>query len=194
MPKISPLEKQVHMMSLNEIQKKFQVNFNTGLTSSQVRELSQYPKVIKGPSYNRIIISILKSLFDNFSLLLWFCLIEGIIEHFFLGEDPTLISWLSEMAIIIVNFIVKSTLTGLEEFKSVKMIRKLQSPNISLVHVLRDSTWSYILACDLVIGDIVEIKANQYVPAVLRLFYVNNLCFDKSILTGNLFSNIFLFY
>lgn len=63
-------------------------------------------------------------------------------------------------------------------------MRDLQSINMTLVSVLRDSQWRKIPAADLVVGDVVELEANQRVPADLRLIFAKNLRLDKSVITG----------
>ena len=180
------------LKSIKEIQKQFQVDLNKGLSWKQANiKLSENQKQQTFRFYffsqiSRITKVVAKNLVDKFSLLLWFDFIIFILSYQPLEEIESQTSSMISLILILMCFIVKSTILGIQEYKTVKLERMLKSPNKTPVLVLRDSRWTSIPASELVIGDVIEINANQHVPATIRLFYINNLTFDKSILTGNL--------
>src|SRR5436190_23815181 len=64
-------------------------------------------------------------------------------------------------------------------------LRKLSSPAAIVVRRHKGhSTVVSISNSDITIGDIVELRTGQVVPADLRLFHISNLEIDESLLTG----------
>jgi P-type Na+/K+ transporter len=66
-------------------------------------------------------------------------------------------------------------------------LKKLSSPTATVLrHSVNGSTatLSSIPTSDIAVGDIVELRAGQVVPADLRLYQVSNLEIDEAILTG----------
>jgi len=64
-------------------------------------------------------------------------------------------------------------------------LRKLSSPTATVIRRHHGhSTTVSIPTSDIVIGDIVELRTGQVVPADLRLFHTSNLEIDESLLTG----------
>lgn len=170
------------MMSLKELQEKFKVDVKKGLSSEQAKEnLENHRKNQTKFSYFMIIKEVFFGLVDYFSILLWISLILFIILFQPLGGDP---KNFINVGLILFCFGTKSLFIGIQTYKLIKVMRRLQSPNRNLVMVLRDSRWHSCPASDLVVGDVVKISANQRVPADLRIFLVNNLRLDKSIVTG----------
>jgi len=184
-------EKSIHAMSVKDLERKFQVDTTKGLSSIRAKEIHE-----KNRNNNISYTSILKAVFwsqaDFFSILLGLTLFFSVILYVPLGRNSPSIANLISAGQITMFFLIKSFFVGIQEYNSIKSIRKLQSMNKSRVSVLRDSVWTSIPACDLVIGDVVEIRAHQHVPADLRLIYVENLFFDKSILTGDLIIWLFV--
>lgn len=69
--------------------------------------------------------------------------------------------------------------------KTMESLRKLSSPTATVIrHHHGHSTTVSIPTSDIVIGDIVELRTGQVVPADLRLFHTSNLEIDESLLTG----------
>lgn len=190
MTKISPKEwlksvRDAHTLSLKDLQRRYEVDITRGLSSSKANELlKKYGRNQIEFSYLSMGKAILLGLFDKFSIVLWFSLVFFILLYQPLGlpyPDPkNLIS----VAMILLCFLVKSILIGVQELKLIKLMKSLQSLSTTPVSVLRDSNWCKIPATELVIGDVVEIEANQRVPADMRLVVVKNLRLDKSVITG----------
>ena len=64
-------------------------------------------------------------------------------------------------------------------------LRKLSSPTATVIrHRHAHTDILSIPTSDIVIGDIVELRTGQVVPADLRLFHTSNLEIDESLLTG----------
>lgn len=196
MNKVFPKEslrtpKEVHKMSLKELQDHFDVDIAIGISSARADEINKLnARLKKGLSYKSIYKEILYGLTDRFSIIQWISILLFVVLYEPLGGNFPDISNLVNIVIIILCFIAKSAMIGVQEYKSLKMIKAMCSNDMTLVSVLRDSTWQKIPAFELVIGDVVEISANERVPADLRFIMAQNLYLDKSILTGSLLKSI----
>lgn len=178
-------EKDVHMMTLKELQAKFDVDISKGQSSEKAKELlTRALKTQKKSSYTMIFKTVIHGLVDYFSIVLWVDLFIFFILFEPIGGISPDLNNLINVIIILMCFVIKSIIIGLQEHKAIKLMRQLEAKNMTLVMALRDAKWVKIPACELVVGDVVEINANDRVPADLRLISVDNLFLDKSILTG----------
>lgn len=181
-----------HMMSPKDLQQHYQVEIAKGLSTRRAKELlHKNGRNQIEVSYFHMVKSILLGLVDKLSLVLWVSMIMFVLIYQPLGGADPDPKNLINVAMILLCFAVKSALIGVQEIKLMRVMRSLQTMNMTPVSVLRDSKWQRIPAADLVVGDVVEIEANQRVPADMRLVIVKNLRLDKSIMTGLL---LFIYY
>jgi potassium/sodium efflux P-type ATPase len=69
--------------------------------------------------------------------------------------------------------------------RTMESLRKLSSPTATVIRHVGDVIHVVsIPTFDITIGDIIELRAGQVVPADLRLFHTSNLEIDESLLTG----------
>lgn len=180
-------EKEIHLMSLKELQTKFEVDFSKGLTTKKANELrlanSWNNKKFSKRSLTR---KIFHDLSDFFSIILWISIVLFAILYSPLKDTYPDVNNLINIFIIAFILITKVVIICLQEYNSFKLAKSLRSNDTSLVSVLRDSSWSKIPANELVVGDLVEIRSNDRVPADLRIILTKNLMLDKSILTGEI--------
>lgn len=192
MARISPkeakaLDKGIHMMTFKELQERFQVDFTKGLSSTRVKELlNENAKCENKASYSGIAKAIAENLLDLFSILLMIAFIINVLLYIIDDRNSFNAKYLIDFLVIFVCFVVMSILIGIQEYKSIKLVRRLQSKNMTWMSVLRDGSWTKVPAYKLVVGDVIELGVNERVPVDLRLFIAKNLQFDKSFLTGNL--------
>ena len=179
-------DERYHMMSVKELESLFDVDIRTGHSTNKANDLLIEESNKKGKTICTYFFKeILKGFIDYFSIVLWITLVLYILLYKpFEDHDYDYPNHLISIAAILVCLLINSITIGLQEYQSVKLIKNLQSKNLSQVSVLRNSQWEKIKACDLVKGDVIEINANENVPVDIRLIYVDNLSFDKSILTG----------
>lgn len=114
--------------------------------------------------------------------------------RFFWGPIP----WMIEIAIVlsavlerIPDLIVISSLLFInaalgfiQEFKAGKAIDALKSKLALKARVLREGKWQDIEASELVVGDIVQVKLGNVIPADIYLLDGEYLSIDQSALTG----------
>lgn len=183
--KIAPKE-YAHRISVRDFEQRFQVDITKGLSSERAKELLQKNGQNQiQVSYGNVAKAVLIALTDKFSLQLWVCLVLFVLLYHPLGYPDFDPKNLINMALILLCFLVKSILVGVQEIKMMRLMRSLHySMSTMLVSVLRDSQWQMTAAANLVVGDVIKLKAGQRVPADMRIIHVQNLRFDKSIISG----------
>ena len=118
-----------------------------------------------------------KVILSQFTSPLIIILFVAALFSFFVGEHVDAVTIL---AIVVLNAI----LGFVEDIKAEKAIRALKKIAITKSRVIREGKERIIDSRELVPGDVVIIEAGDKVPADIRLFGLNNLRVDESILTG----------
>ena len=118
-----------------------------------------------------------KIILSQFTSPLILILFAAALISFFVGEH---IDAITILAIVALNAI----LGFVEDIKAEKAIRALKKIAITKSRVIREEKERIIDSRELVPGDVVIIEAGDKVPADIRLFGLNNLRVDESILTG----------
>jgi Ca2+-transporting ATPase len=150
-------------------------NFETGLTSDRVKELTKHygkNSLPLPPSP-----SILKILWNQLTDFMVIALIIVTILQFALlqfAEGAVLGS------VVVINVIIGF----IQEFKANKAIEALMSLSVPLATVIRDGKQDQIDSQELVPGDIVVLGEGDAVSADLRLVQVSGLEIIEGILTG----------
>lgn len=163
-----------HALTVDEVLKKVNSNL-TGLTIAEVKRRQQIYGanqliVYKKPS---LIIRFLRQ-FHNVLIYILLCsaLITILLTQW---VDTSVI-----LGVVIINAIFGLIQEGKAE-RALAAIRDMLAPT---ANVVREGNSHIIAASELIVGDIVVVKAGDKVPADLRLFEVKNLRIQESILTG----------
>ncbi|XP_075419677.1 potassium-transporting ATPase alpha chain 2 [Tenrec ecaudatus] len=159
-----------------------------GLSSTKAAELlvRDGPNSLSPPKETPEIIKFLKQMVGGFSILLWFgailCWIAYGIQY---SHDPS--SSLDNVYLGVVLAVVV-VLTGMfayyQEAKSTNIMAGFSKMIPRQALVIRDAEKKTIPAEQLVVGDIVEIKGGDQIPADLRLLSSQGCKVDNSSLTG----------
>jgi magnesium-transporting ATPase (P-type) len=177
-------EKAFHLMSFDELKRKFDINLSKGLDSSRVVTLrKKYGKNQIKVSNFRLVKAVTADLFDYLSIMLWISAIMSVLSYKPFGSPP-LLSNLITAIILFASLFAKACLAFYQSFNSIESLRGFHSSKECLVHVMRDGETKLVSSFDLVIGDLVFLLPNNRVPAVLRLIEVKGLVLNKSALTG----------
>jgi sodium/potassium-transporting ATPase subunit alpha len=176
-----------HIVSVPELIQRYDTNEEEGLTEELAkRKLAENgPNVIQQKSRFHYLWKILRYLFGGFGFVLWPSAILAIISYKPLGEpnpDP------SNLGLGIVLFIVIFTnafFDGWQDWQSAKVMKTIGGMLPSTASVIRGGQRrDDVPVRDLVVGDIVEVKIGEKVPADLRVIQQNQLKVDNSVLTG----------
>lgn len=118
-----------------------------------------------------------KIFFQQFTSPLVLILIGASVIAIALGEQ-------TETVIILVMVFLGGVLAFVQEYRSERALRSLRKKLTRRATVIRNGKAQRIDARELVIGDIVELELGSVVAADLRLFRVEDIELDESMLTG----------
>jgi len=182
------LEIDVHRVSVDELCKRFNSNVGEGLTDDQVAKgirehgLNQLTPPPTTPEW----IKFCQCLFSGFAMLLWFgailCFLAYGIQASAYEEPPDDNLYLG----IVLSAVV--TVTGIfsyyQEAKSAKIMESFKNLVPQYAVVRRNGEKITVKAAELTLGDIVDIKFGDRVPADLRVIEARGFKVDNSSLTG----------
>jgi len=182
------LELDVHKVEVSELCKRFKTDLTNGLTTAQAKAgneehgLNQLTPPPTTPEW----VKFCQNLFSGFACLLWIgailCFLAYGIQATAYEEPPDDNLYLGVVLTAVV------TVTGIfsyyQESKSAKIMESFKNlvPQYALVR--RDGEKVTITAAELTLGDIVEVKFGDRVPADLRVLEARGFKVDNSSLTG----------
>merc|ERR1712198_198901 len=182
------LEIDVHKIAADELLKRFGTNLENGLTAAQAKAgLEEHgPNALTPPPTTPEWIKFCKNLFSGFAMLLWFgailCFVAYSIQASAFEEPPDDNLYLG----IVLSAVV--TVTGIfsyyQESKSDKIMESFKNlvPQYALVR--RGGEKVTIPASELTLGDVVEVKFGDRIPADIRVLEARGFKVDNSSLTG----------
>lgn len=171
----------IAMLNINKIYQKNlkdlleELNTNlSGLSQAQVLDnLNKYgSNNIKTPLFYRLK-KVLFPLFNIFTILLF---IAGVLNYFFDEKSSAIF--------IFICIIINALIQFIETYHIGRIINALKSELNVRVMTLRDSKILQIFSQDLVIGDIVVMKAGEIAAADLRIVKAKDCLVDQAIITG----------
>ncbi|KAJ2083051.1 hypothetical protein H4R24_001090 [Coemansia sp. RSA 988] len=168
-------QKPYHCMETDQVLREFDVDIETGLTTSEAeRRLTVYgPNEMRGGGRP----SALKILFRQLANLMTVILIAAVAIAFAIKD------WIE--AGVVIGVIVFNTAVGFaQEFKAEKTMDSLRKMTSPTSRVLRSGHQIVVPTLDLVPGDIIYLESGDVVGADCRLFEIFNLETDEALLTG----------
>merc|ERR1712223_1047663 len=182
------LEIDVHKVDVDVLCKRFNTNVEQGLTDAAAAAgLAQYGKnQLTPPHTTPEWIEFCQCLFSGFAMLLWFgailCFLAYGIQASAYEEPPDDNLYLG----IVLSAVV--TVTGIfsyyQEAKSAKIMESFKNLVPQYAVVRRNGEKITVKAAELTLGDIVDIKFGDRVPADLRVLEARGFKVDNSSLTG----------
>jgi len=182
------LELDVHSVELDELCKRFSTNVNSGLTKRQAEEgyRTHGPNALTPPPTTPEWIKFCQNLFGGFALLLWFgailCFIAYSIQAGAYEEPPDDNLYLGIVLTGVV--VVTGVFSYYQESKSSKIMESFKNMVPQYALVIREGEKLTIKAEELTIGDVIEIKFGDRVPADVRVIEARGFKVDNSSLTG----------
>ena len=177
-----------HKLSLQELCSTLNTNIENGLSESQAADLLRKngKNALTPPKETPEIIKFLKQMSNGFAILLWigaiFCFIAFIIQ--FSGDPTTPYDniWLGVALVLVV--LITGCFQYYQESKSSKIMESFKKMIPQEAVVIRGGKEMTISAENLVIGDVVNVRIGDKIPADIRLVKVQGLKVDNSSLTG----------
>ena len=182
------LELDVHRVPIDELCKRWNTNVKTGLTDAQAKEnlekfgLNQLTPPPTTPEW----VKFCQNLFSGFAMLLWIgailCYIAYGIQASAFEEPPDDNLYLGIVLTAVV--VVTGVFSYYQESKSSKIMESFKNlvPQYALVR--RNGEKITIKAEEIAIGDIVEVKFGDRIPADIRILESRQFKVDNSSLTG----------
>lgn len=177
------LEMWEHKVSVTELCNRLKSDAKRGLSASEAkfRYERDGPNVLSPPKVIPWYVKLLKQFINFFAILLQvgsiLCFISFILDN---ENDENLYLGVVLYSVVIITAIF----TYFQEAKSEKTMEKFKNmlPPQSIVR--RDGALTEVPASELVIGDVIEVKLGDRLPADIRLIECQKLKVDNSPLTG----------
>ncbi|XP_075764358.1 potassium-transporting ATPase alpha chain 1 [Pelodiscus sinensis] len=177
-----------HQLSVEDLELKYQTSVSKGLNSTWAGEilLRDGPNELKPPKGTPEYVKFARQLAGGLQCLMWvaaaICLIAFGIQC---GQGDLTSADNLYLAIALIAVVVVTGCFGYyQEFKSTNIIASFKNLVPQQATVIRDGDKFQINANQLVVGDLVEIKGGDRVPADIRIITSQGCKVDNSSLTG----------
>ncbi|KAK1330298.1 hypothetical protein QTO34_010486 [Cnephaeus nilssonii] len=177
-----------HQLSVAELEQKYQTSATKGLSASLAAELllRDGPNALRPPKGTPEYVKFARQLAGGLQCLMWvaaaICLIAFGIQasEGDLTTDDNLYLAVALIAVVVVT----GCFGYYQEFKSTNIIASFKNLVPQQATVIRDGDKFQINADQLVVGDLVEMKGGDRVPADIRILQAQGCKVDNSSLTG----------
>ena len=191
-PKLDDLKKElevdVHKLSVDEVYRRYGTNAQTGLTSAQAKANLERdgPNALTPPPTTPEWVKFLQALFGGFAMLLWLgavlCFVAYSIQATTMEEPPDDNLYLGIVLTAVV--VITGVFSYYQESKSSKIMESFKNMVPQYALCLRDGEKVTIKAEELTLGDIIEVKFGDRIPADIRVLESKSFKVDNSSLTG----------
>ncbi|XP_062861420.1 sodium/potassium-transporting ATPase subunit alpha-1b [Trichomycterus rosablanca] len=177
-----------HKLSLDELHRKYGTDMSKGLTTARAQEIlaRDGPNALTPPPTTPEWVKFCKQMFGGFSMLLW----TGAVLCFFaygiqaaIDDEPANDNLYLGVVLSAV-VIITGCFSYYQEAKSSKIMDSFKNLVPQQALVIRDGEKKQINAEDVVLGDLVEVKGGDRIPADVRIVSAHGCKVDNSSLTG----------
>ncbi|KAL7851307.1 hypothetical protein AOLI_G00216630 [Acnodon oligacanthus] len=189
---LNELKKEValddHKISLEELSARYKVDLYRGLTNNKAAEIlaRDGPNALTPPPTTPEWVKFCKQLFGGFSILLWIgavlCFLAYSIQA--ATEDEPANDNLYLGVVLAAVVIITGCFSYYQEAKSSRIMDSFKNMVPQQAMVIREGEKRQINAEEVVLGDLVEIKGGDRIPADLRIISSSGCKVDNSSLTG----------
>ncbi|XP_064651708.1 sodium/potassium-transporting ATPase subunit alpha-like [Lineus longissimus] len=182
------IEMDEHSVEINALLERLGTDRNTGLTKQKAKEILQRdgPNCLTPPKTTPEWVKFCKQLFGGFSLLLWIgailCYIAYSIQASTYDEPPGDNLYLGIVLTVVV--VITGCFSYYQEAKSSRIMESFKDLVPQFATVLRNGEALEIKAEEVVVGDVIDVKLGDRIPADLRIIQAHGLKVDNSSLTG----------
>ncbi|XP_077312777.1 sodium/potassium-transporting ATPase subunit alpha-3 [Lithobates pipiens] len=177
-----------HKMSVEEVCRKYNTDCVQGLTLSKAAEFlaRDGPNALTPPPTTPEWIKFCRQLFGGFSILLWIGAILCFLAYGILAgtEDDPSNDNLYLGIVLAAVVIITGCFSYYQEAKSSKIMESFKNMVPQQALVIREGEKMQLNAEEVVVGDLVEVKGGDRVPADLRIISAHGCKVDNSSLTG----------
>jgi sodium/potassium-transporting ATPase subunit alpha len=177
-----------HRITLDELVNRLGSDLNRGLTEDRARQVFERdgPNALSPPKTTPEWVKFCKNLFGGFALLLWIgailCFVAYGITEATYDDAPKDNLWLGVALAVVV--IMTGVFSYFQEAKSSRIMESFKNMVPQQAVAIRGGDKKTIKAEELVVGDIIEVKFGDRVPADIRVIKAMGFKVDNSSLTG----------
>ncbi|XP_016897613.1 sodium/potassium-transporting ATPase subunit alpha-2-like, partial [Cynoglossus semilaevis] len=177
-----------HRIDLDDLGKRYGVDLKEGLTYARAAEVlaRDGPNSLTPPPTTPEWVKFCRQLFGGFSILLWIgailCFLAYSIQVAMEDEPPNDNLYLGVVLAAVV--IITGCFSYFQEAKSSRIMDSFKKMVPQQALVIREGEKMHINAEFVVLGDLVEIKGGDRIPADLRVIFSSGCKVDNSSLTG----------
>uniref|UniRef100_A0A094ZR23 Sodium/potassium-transporting ATPase subunit alpha n=1 Tax=Schistosoma haematobium TaxID=6185 RepID=A0A094ZR23_SCHHA len=182
------LDMDEHRISLDELYSRLSTDPQSGLTAEQAKTRLERdgPNALTPPKTTPEWVKFCKTLFGGFSLLLWIgavlCFIAFSIESGTHEDPPKDNLYLGIVLSVVV--VVTGCFSYYQESKSSRIMESFKKMIPQTALVIRGGVKIETPAEALVVGDLIDVKCGDRVPADIRIISASSFKVDNSALTG----------
>jgi len=181
------LETVDHVIALETLYERLGTNAKLGLTKEQARKIMERdgPNALSPPKVTPEYIKFFKCMFHGFASLLWVCAILCFVLYgvtHLMHEVDIGIAWLG--IIIVTICITSGVFAYIQESKNIKVMESFKKMVPTFATVIRDGAKLRLGTEELVLGDLVEIRMGDKIPADIRIIECRGLRVENSSITG----------
>jgi len=182
------LELDEHIVDLDVLYKRYGTDIEKGLTTAQAEEgLKKHgPNALTPPPTTPEWVKFCQNMFSGFAMLLWFgailCFIAYGIQASAYEEPPDDNLYLGIVLTTVV--VVTGIFSYYQESKSAKIMESFKNLVPQYALAIRDGEKVNIKAQELTLGDVIEVKFGDRMPADMRVVESTGMKVDNSSLTG----------
>ncbi|NXH36794.1 AT1A3 ATPase, partial [Myiagra hebetior] len=177
-----------HKMSIEEVCRKYNTDCVQGLTHSKAQEIlaRDGPNALTPPPTTPEWVKFCRQLFGGFSILLWIGAILCFLAYGIQAgtEDEPSNDNLYLGIVLAAVVIITGCFSYYQEAKSSKIMESFKNMVPQQALVIREGEKMQVNAEEVVVGDLVEVKGGDRVPADLRIISAHGCKVDNSSLTG----------
>nr|QBF51208.1 Na+/K+-ATPase alpha-subunit 1c1 [Heteropneustes fossilis] len=177
-----------HRLTLEDLNRKYGTDLTRGLTTDRAKEIfaRDGPNALTPPPTTPEWVKFCKQLFGGFSTLLWIGAILCFLAYGIQAASETEPANDNLYLGIVLSAVVMITgcFSYYQEAKSSKIMDSFKNLVPQQALVIRDGEKMSINAEDVVVGDLVEVKGGDRIPADLRIISAHGCKVDNSSLTG----------
>ncbi|CAF1084829.1 unnamed protein product [Didymodactylos carnosus] len=177
-----------HKVPVDVLYRRYDTHPDKGLTDAKAAEVlaRDGPNALTPPKTTPAWVKFCKQMFGGFALLLWLgailCFIAHAISVMTYEEAANDNLWLG-IALTVVVFLT-GCFSYFQEAKSSRIMESFKNMVPQQALVIRNGVKKDLKAGELVVGDIVEVKGGDGVPADIRIIKAQGFKVDNSSLTG----------
>ncbi|XP_018613796.1 sodium/potassium-transporting ATPase subunit alpha-1b isoform X1 [Scleropages formosus] len=177
-----------HKLTLDELHRKYGTDLTRGLTTARAGEIlaRDGPNALTPPPTTPEWVKFCKQMFGGFSMLLWTGAVLCFLAYGILAamEEEPANDNLYLGVVLSAVVIITGCFSYYQEAKSSKIMDSFKNLVPQQALVIRDGEKKSINAEDVVVGDLVEVKGGDRIPADLRIISAHGCKVDNSSLTG----------